>query len=202
MDVPEVVEEVGLQERVEGTRAGRWLISGLVGVVLVAALVSSLPGSEIRRVALPVFRPVLQATGLSQSWGMFAPDPPRRSTELVARVSYDDGTTDLWRPPRGEPVAAAYRTYHWRKWATAVLGDRSGDLRESAARWVAVNHDHRGRQPVSVELERRSQALPPPGSGEPPGPWDERLLYRLDLDRLDLDRLDLDRLELDTEGAS
>lgn len=182
MDGREVAKGAGLQERLEATPAGRRLISGVVIVVLVAAAVSSLPGCEIRRVVLPAVRPVLQATGLSQSWGMFAPDPPHRTTELVARIAYDDGSAGLWRPPQGDPVVSVYRDYHWRKWATAVLSDRSGLLREPAARWVALNHDHAGRRPVRVELVRRWRELPAPGSGQPPGGWSERLLYTLELD--------------------
>lgn len=174
--------DVSLQERLEDSRAGRWLISGMLAFVLFAIVVSSLPHSEMRRVALPVLKPALEASGLRQSWGMFAPDPPRRSTELVARTHYADGTVGQWRPPAGEPLIAAYRNYHWRKWATAVLNDRTRRLWAPAATWVVRNQDHGGRQPVRVELVRRSRELPPPGSGRALGAWEERPFYSLELE--------------------
>lgn len=173
--------EASLQERLERSPAGRRLINGFIALTLALVLTWNLPMSEVRRLVLPVARPVLNATGLTQSWRMFAPDPPRQSTELVARILYSDGSLATWRPPEGGPVLAGYRTYHWRKWASAARTKGNRELWEPAARWIAANHDSAGRRTVRIDLVSRWRALLPPGTDTADAPWQQRTLYSLEI---------------------
>ena len=60
-------------------------------------------------------RPFVEATGLDQNWGVFAPNPRRQGIELEARIVFADGTRAVWTHPKGDPVIHAYRTVRWRK---------------------------------------------------------------------------------------
>jgi hypothetical protein len=169
-----------LQERVEGSAGGRWLVSAFLVVTLAALTVWNLPASEVKRVALPLAQPYISATGLNQTWNLFAPDPLRHSRELVAHVHYAEGPPESWRPPQGGPWFAPYRTYRWYAEVARLRLDRSEPWWEPFAAWVARIHERPGRQPVRVELVRRWQEVAPPGGG-PQGPWKEFTFYTLDL---------------------
>lgn len=142
----------------------QWVVSVLLIIVLAAVVVWNLPDSGLRRSIIPVVTPLMRATGLNQSWTVFAPDPPRLSLEVVARIDYSDGTSAQWRPPEGGTLVGPYRTYRWRKWAGLARLDTNRKLWGSTATWVAENLDHRGRTPIHVHLVRRWRELPPPGS--------------------------------------
>jgi hypothetical protein len=152
-----------LQQRIEASPAGRLIVSFFVVVVVIATVLWNLPGSEIKRLALPVVRPFMQATGLQQNWGVFSPDPRRQVIDIVALFRYADGTTGSWRPPDANPVVGGYRTYRWRKWAEDVRLDDEQHLWRPAAAWALREADHRGREPVQITLVRRWRDLPPPG---------------------------------------
>ncbi|HEV2069109.1 MAG TPA: hypothetical protein VGR26_04880 [Acidimicrobiales bacterium] len=177
---PDEVTPVPPQQRLESREGGRWLVSGFLVVTLAALLVWNLPASELRSLGLPFAEPYINATGLTQTWNLFAPDPLRHSRELVAHVHYDDGRSVSWRPPQGGPWLAQYRTYRWYAQVARLRLDRSRPRWEPFAAWVARIHEAPGRKPVRVELVRRWRELAPPGGG-PGGAWEESTFYVLDL---------------------
>ncbi|HWH35225.1 MAG TPA: hypothetical protein VNT56_07880 [Acidimicrobiales bacterium] len=158
----------GLQERLEASRAGRWLLSAALAFTVGSVVLWNLPESAIRDLAVPVVEPFVNATGLDQAWNLFAPNPPQRTYEVVARIDYADGSAALWRSPRND---------RWRKWLGVVRADRSRRLWTSTAAWIAEHHDAAGRRTQRVELILRQRDLPPPGSGESPPPWREDGFY-------------------------
>lgn len=164
------------------SRISRTLLSAFLACTVGATVVSALPDSALRDAAHPVVEPYLQASGLAQGWGMFAPDPPRHSTGLVAHLTYADGSTARWEPPDDDGLLTAYRTYRWRKWSFAARDDDRPALQDAMAAWLVNHLDHGGRRPVRVELVRRWQELAPAGSTAPDGPWRQRTYLTLDVD--------------------
>lgn len=163
---------VSRQQRLESSRAGRQLLSMFLVVTVCAIVVWNLPGSEVRQAALPVVEPYVNTVGLDQRWNLFAPNPPRRTFEVVARISYADGSMALWRPPRND---------RWRKWLGWIRVKEHQSLWEPTASWIAGHHDGGGRQTVRVELVQRWRDLSPPGDGLSDPPWQERSFFRYDL---------------------
>ncbi len=173
--------DLSLQERLEASAGGRWLLRGFLALTVTALVVWNFPGSAIRTGSLPVVERYIGATGLTQAWNLFAPDPTEATSELMARIEYLDGTSVQWEPPQGGDVVGGYRDYHW-----AVFADRLGSegwkyLREPFARWLARTHSQAERRPVRVELITRSRRNLPPGTDGPPPAWEETRLFTLDL---------------------
>ncbi len=165
-----------VQERVESSVAGRVLISLFIVVILAAVVVWNLPESELSRQGRYRLTPVISATGLDQTWAVFAPDPPRQEFELEALIAYADGTARTWHVPTGDPVVGGYRDYRWLKWAEWITGGSHVVLWKPAAAWIARQEQLAGRRPVSVTLVRRVFDLPLGGDRVPARPVD---LYTL-----------------------
>jgi hypothetical protein len=157
-----------VQERFEASPRGRWILSAFLALTVGAIVVWNLPASEIRTLAAPVVEPFVNVSGLDQRWNLFAPDPPRRTYELVAVIEYADGSQVLWKSPRND---------RWRKWLGVIRSERSRRLWEPTAAWIAGHHDDGGRRTVQVELISRQRDLPPPGSDLPQQAWDEDVFY-------------------------
>lgn len=157
-----------LQERLEASTGGRRLLSAFLALTVGAIVVWNLPESEIRELAVPVVEPYVNAGGLDQRWNLFAPNPPQRTYEVVARIEYADGSRALWKSPRND---------RWRKWLGTIRNERSRRLWEPTAAWIAGHHDDGGRRTVQVELMVRGRDLPPPGSGMPEQPWEEEVFF-------------------------
>ena len=150
-----------MQQRLESSIVGRVLVSLFIVVILAAVVVWNLPpSSELGRQGQYRLNPVVNATGLDQTWAVFAPDPPRQEFELEARVAYDDGTERTWRVPRGDPVVGGYRDYRWLKWAEWITSGGHVVLWRPAAAWIAHQEQRAGRRPVSVTLVRKVFDLP------------------------------------------
>ena len=132
-------------------------------VTLASAVIANLPQSKLRRDAFTAARPYLNATGLDQSWGVFAPEPRRESVALRAVIRYADGGTYVWRPPSGDAFTGNYWDYHWQKWQEWVLDKNHQQLWRPAAVFIARDRDARGRHPVRVTLVRLTTQLNPPG---------------------------------------
>jgi hypothetical protein len=58
------------------------------------------PNSPQRAVLLPIVRPYLEATGLTQNFVVFSPSVDTSNAELSALVTKTDGSTELWHYPR------------------------------------------------------------------------------------------------------
>ena len=166
-----------MQERLESSPAGRLLISAFLVVTVLALVAWNLPASELRRQALRPLAPYVRATGLDQNWGVFAPDPRRQTLDFYARITYADGTTGTWRPPSGNALIGAYRDYRWRKWYEWTTNDSYRHLWDPAAAFVARRERAAGREPVRVELVRRTSDLAAPGYKPRSGPWREETYH-------------------------
>lgn len=169
------------QERVEASAAGRWALSAMLVVTLAALVAWNLPaGSELRTVTLPLSEPYINATGLTQTWNLFAPDPLSRTREFEARIHYPDGTSTSWQAPRGGPGLAQYRTYRWYAQMARLRLDSSQERWKPFVEWLVKVHDHRGRQPDRVDLIRRWRDVAP-SPDTPDGSWQEETFFTLDL---------------------
>lgn len=152
----------------EASPLGRRLFSVFLALTVGSILVWNLPASEVRELAEPVIDPYVHTAGLDQRWNLFAPNPPRQTYQVVARIEYADGSQALWRSPRND---------RWRKWLGIIRSERSRRLWQPTAAWIAGHHDDGGRRTESVELILRHRELPPPDSGLPEQPWKHDVLY-------------------------
>lgn len=168
-----------VQERLEASVGGRVLISIFVLLVLAAVVAWNLPESELARRSQFRLKPVTNASGLDQTWAVFAPDPPRQELRLEARIAYRDGTVRTWRVPTWDPVIGGYRDYRWLKWSEWMTSGSRPLLWELAAAWIAREEQRAGRLPVSVTLVRQVSDLPVGGGHIPPRP-EELYVYPLD----------------------
>jgi hypothetical protein len=157
-----------IQERLESRGAGQLLISAFIVITLAAVSITNLPDSRLRQDAAPVANRYLNATGLDQSWNVFAPEPRRQSIAFEARVRFADGSFAIWRPPAGSRLAGAYWDYRWRKWLENVIQDAHREmLWRPAALFAADQVQRSGHRPTKVTLVRRWRDLRPPGSRRP-----------------------------------
>lgn len=152
-----------LQERLESSSAGRVVISLFLLVTLVSLAFWNMPQSELKKRALTPLRPYVNATGLDQTWGVFAP-PPRQVVVFQARIAYEDGTQRIWLLPRGGALLDAYWDYRWRKYAEWARNDDRRYTWEPTAAWIARHEKAQGRRPVTVQLSRSVTQLRPPGT--------------------------------------
>lgn len=165
-------EELTLQERIERSPTGRRVLGTLLAIVVAVVLAWNLPPSRLREALMPVVEPVVGALGLEQRWNLFAPDPPRRTYQVVARITYADGSLGLWEPPAND---------RWRKWLGAARVTQNRQLWEPTASWIARHHDGAERGTVRVEMIRRWRDLPPPGNPVVELPWQEEIFFTYDV---------------------
>ena len=166
-----------MQERLESSAAGRLLISVFLLVTVLALVFWNLPPSELKRQGLRPLAPYVRATGLDQNWGVFAPDPRRQTVELLANIQYADGTRRRWRPPTGNALFGAYWDYRWRKWYEWTTSDAYRQLWDPAAAFIARQEREAGREPVRIELVRRTSDLSAPGYEPRSLPWREETFH-------------------------
>ena len=152
----------------ERSTAGKTLISVVaVGIILIG-LIWSMPESPIKRSVVPLVRPAAIATGLDQSWSVFAPDPPRSLNTFEIHVLMDDQSMRPWTVPRGNPIWGHYSWYRFQKLKEWVLMPNSGINMGDFVHWVVREVTEPGEKPVLVELVSKVESLPPPGSDAEP----------------------------------
>jgi hypothetical protein len=166
------------QEGAERTLTGQGVISGLIVAAVLTGIICNLPASEIKRQGMAVAAPIGAATGLGQTWDVFAPNPPRQDAHLHVVVSFADGRQTVWNFPHGDPLVGHYATERWRKVQEYLLSTPS--LRPSFARWVARQVAGPEGGAVRVMIVERTVPLPPPGSAAVAGAtvkvlYDEKL---------------------------
>ena len=143
----------------------RLLMSLALTWMMTGVLVWNLPSSELRRRAIPVFRPLVHALALDQDWGLFSPEPRQLSFQFEARARFRDGSLEVFSPPLGDPYIGLYRGYRWKKWSERIRRNSKKALWEGTARHFAGRYDGDPRGLVSIELVRRWSQSPPLGSG-------------------------------------
>jgi hypothetical protein len=168
----------GVQERLESTDLGRAVLSALIVVTLVVIVVANLPPSALQRKLVRVSEPYIDAIGINQVWGVFAPEPLRQVVEIEATARYADGTSLVWKPPHGLPFPDSYRDIHWIRWLE--VADKP-DFYEPTGRWLAEELTVDGRPPVEIALRRRTYGLLPPGSASDRAGREEDVLFVYDV---------------------
>jgi hypothetical protein len=170
---------LSLSERVERSPIGQLLISGAIALALLATLGTHLPPSAVAQSVGERANQVMHVLGIEQAWGVFAPDPRSTSLAMEARVTFDDGSTAVWRPPSGDKVVSNLRYYRWRKWVERVRSDDYSNTWDQTARWIADRYDDAPADVVRVDLVRRfrENAL-----DDPQPPYSEYTFFTLDLE--------------------
>lgn len=128
------------------------LTSALLAAVVVVMVVGCFGSNPLRS--------LLAGAALDPGWDVFAPDPMQVDVELIATITFADGTQATWEPPQAAG-AAAVTTYHWEGWERAVAAGHPA-ASAATARWLAERF--RARAPVQVVLTRRWHVVLPPGS--------------------------------------
>jgi hypothetical protein len=142
----------------------------------------NLPNSDLRRVVMKPGQPYLNALGLDQAWGVFAPDPRRDSIDVSAFVTYDDGRVAEWNIPRNGALIGSYTDYRWGKWEEFLTQPGVGDsLWLPAAQWAAAREARPGHTIKRVVLVERYRQLFPPGVSPSEGPTRRLVFYSLSL---------------------
>jgi hypothetical protein len=139
-----------LSERVERSPVGRIIISGGIVLLLLAQVATHLPeGSALHSAVGDRADTAVRLVASEQQWGVFAPDPRMTSLRIEGRITYEDGSTEVWHLPEGPRVGANLRYYRWRKWLERVRSDDYKSLWGPTARWPAEEHSH-GPSPVAT----------------------------------------------------
>lgn len=147
--------EPALSERIERSPGAQILISIVIVLVLLAEIATHLPaGSAIDREVSDQASWFTRVAATEMQWGVFAPDPRPTSLRLEGRVTFEDGSTAVWRLPEGPRIGGNLRYYRWRKWLERVRSDDFRDLYEPTARWIASLYADRGSPVASVDLVR------------------------------------------------
>jgi len=164
---------------------GRLLVGACVLVQCVGVALWLLPDkgstSTFREPARRIFQPWLKLTQTSQSWGMFAPNPPTGNAFLRVVVVDTAGTrfdlnTDVYA--RENMPIPQFGYDRMRKVNRRVLAEG-----ERYRPWIARYHcrrwalEHGGELPRMVQLYRVGYRIPPPEELADDGPYDpaERL---------------------------
>ena len=133
-----------------------------VFLVLFVAIVATanIPGHGVRDAVGKVDDPALAALGARQVWSVFAPDPNQAVGRVWVRFTYADGSSSIWRVPRGGALLHAYRDYRWLKLAENTA--RSSVAAEGLLLWAA-RHRAEPKQIKRVDLIRSVYDVAPPG---------------------------------------
>lgn len=154
-----------LQQRLEGSPLGRALISAVVSVVLLISVVWNLPDSAIKDAFTPPLEPIAAATGLSQQWQMYAPDPIKRLEFVDVHVIMADGTDRVWAMREDHPVVGQFSWYHWQKLKEQAV--RQESIRAGIAHWAVRQLTVPSEHPVRVKMIFHAQSTLPPGHTGP-----------------------------------
>lgn len=166
-----------MQERFARSRFGRVLISLFLLATLITLLTANLPASRLRTVLLKADHPYLNGIYMAQNWGVFAPDPRQQTVDVLARVTFADGSHGTWQIPARNPVVGEYIDYRWRKWEEWIASPAVPFLYRPGAIYAARRLATPERRPVQVALFDRSRPITPPGQTALPTPHGEHPFY-------------------------
>lgn len=126
------------------------VISAVLGIMAI----NNLPDSQLKASVRPLAEPAEEALGLRQNWALFAPNPARRQSRLVAQVEFVDGRTGRWDPPAWGGVSGSYTGYRWRKWTESVLRSKNPVVLREGAKAIGRFAAADGRDVRRVTLWR------------------------------------------------
>lgn len=159
---------------IEKSVAGQAVISVALIFTVAAILVGNAPDSGLTAALSDWTQPFLNATGLSQEWGMFS--QPRTFSAYVEGVIDDsDGTFSVYRIPSRRGLGASV-DYRWQKYEELMRQDDGKWLWAAYAEYLANRARADGRDPVRVTLIERWTATLPPSRGPERGPWQEWIM--------------------------
>lgn len=121
--------------------------------------------TPLRTAMLKPFASAVVFSGLWQGWGVFSPNVRKRSIILFARVTYTNGTSDIWLYPRLDHMDVTKRAVleRYRKFACDHINwEENSYLWPDFAKFVARLHSDDTRRVRSVDLYRMWKDLLPP----------------------------------------
>lgn len=171
---------ISVQERLERSDLGRAAIGAFLIVLLVSVAATNITNSHLRFEVNKRGQPLLNALGLDQGWGVFAPDPRTQTLGFYANVRFSDGSIERWRMPVGGAALGVYWDNRWRKYLEYIVAEQFRPvLWRPAAVYVARRAAAGGKTPVQVTLHRSVEQLLPPGKGPDAKPVKRGAYYRL-----------------------
>jgi hypothetical protein len=160
-----------MRPTIEKSVAGQVVLSIALIFTVGAILVANAPDSGLKAALSDCTQPFLNATGLSQEWGVFS--APRTFSAYVEGVIDDsDGTFSVYRIPSRRGLGA-FVDYRWQKYEESIRRKDGKWLWAAYAQYLANRARADGRDPVRVTLIQRWADTLPPGRGPEHGPWQE-----------------------------
>lgn len=157
-----MIEISTLQKRFEESNLGEIVISGFVILFILTGIVSNMPYSSIGRGLWPIIEPLALSTGLSQTWTMYAPEPPTQIDTLEVRAYMADGSERVWvSEPPGFGMNFLFAYPRWRNLSFAVI--RSADLHPGYVHWAVGKLINSSERVVRAELIEKDEYMLPPG---------------------------------------
>ena len=154
-EVPEVVGDPTIGERIERSRGAQVVIGLLIFAALLGQVVTHVPSdSAVADEFGPVAAHALRIGAIESQWGVFAPNPRSTSFKLEARVTFEDGSTAVWHLPEGARIGGNLRYYRWRKWLERVRSEDFRSLWEPTCQWIASLYDELDSPLEQVQLVR------------------------------------------------
>jgi hypothetical protein len=154
-----------LGQRFERSFVGEAVISALVTLVVLIGVVWNLPDSQVKRTVTPTLRPIAAASGLQQTWQMYAPDPISALEGMHVHVTMADDSERVWSWHRGDRVIGPFAWYRWHKMKEQTI--REPQSRAGIAHWVVRELTTSAERPVRVQILFRNELLPPPATDGP-----------------------------------
>jgi hypothetical protein len=164
------------------SRAGRAVIGALLVWHLFAVAIELLPRTDAtQRFRDPIHRlthPWLLATRTVQSWGMWAPDPPRMYVTTPLKVVIVDHDDQAWNvhthvdAPERNPVPWIFYDRSHKIARRIASTGADGPYARAYARWHCRRWARTagGRPPKTVELRASSYSIPTPEEARAHGP--------------------------------
>jgi len=122
-----------------------------------------LPDSSFKTTLLQPVRMWWNFWGFNQQWSLFSAGLSRYNLHTIMTLTFADGTTMLWEPPRMERMDLwdAFRLQKWRKWDVDYLPwDRYKEYYPDVARYVArLNYNPRNK-PTMFQMHLCSTEIP------------------------------------------
>jgi len=104
--------------------------------------------------------------GISQSsWRLFAPNVSKQKSSLEARLTYTDGSFQLWHSPKWKSMGAIKRflTFRQAEYFDNIQWKECVDGWKPLAIYLAKTHPKKGLQVMTVEIYRMVTDIPAPG---------------------------------------
>lgn len=113
-----------------------------------------------------IVKPYVIATGMTQNWSMFSPNPDTTDLYMSADIHYKDGTNVTWDFPRMVKLGyfERYERERFRKLVEVTHVDADRGLWPSMAIFAArQNYHNKLNPPTVVILSRHFRTVPAPG---------------------------------------